>query len=91
MAETKATTKQVQKRSFEGVVVTIAGEKSLTVRVDTKKMHSKYRKQYTSSKKYAVHDAKGIAKVGDVVRFEECRPISKMKRWNIKEVIKTAS
>lgn len=91
MDQTNATTKQVQKRGFEGVVVSIAGDKTLTVRVDTRKMHAKYRKQYTVSKKYAVHDEKNVAKVGDVVAFTECRPMSKRKRWNLQEVIKTAS
>lgn len=90
MAETTGTTKQVQKRSFEGVVVKVAGLKTITVRVDSVKMHSKYRKQYISSKKYAVHDEKNVAKAGDTVRFVECRPLSKRKRWTLKEVLKTA-
>lgn len=80
----------VQKRSFEGVVVKISGAKTISVRVDTTKLHAKYRKQYVTSKKYAVHDEKGVAKVGDEVRFVECRPLSKRKHWTLKEVIKAA-
>jgi len=90
MAETKKAQSTTQKRSFEGTVVSIAGMKTLTVRVDTTKMHQKYRKQYVSSKKYAVHDEKGSAQVGDVVAFVECRPLSKRKRWTIKSIVKKA-
>ena len=80
----------VQKRSFEGAVVKISGAKTISVKVNSVKMHPKYHKQYTISRKFAVHDEKLIAKVGDIVRFVECRPISKAKRWTLKEVIKTA-
>lgn len=90
MKEQTQPTKAVQKRSFEGAVVKVSGAKTISVKVDTVKMHPKYHKQYTTSKKYAVHDEKSMAKVGDMVRFVECRPISKSKRWTLKEVIKNA-
>lgn len=78
--------KKTIKRKFEGEVVSDAREKTISVLVKTAKMHPKYKKQYITSKKYAVHDEKGRAKKGDVVSFIECRPISKTKRWTLLSV-----
>lgn len=75
-----ADTKQ-QKRVFQGTVVSDKMAKTVVVRVDGKKMHPKYKKQYRVSRKFHVHDEKGEYKVGDVVRFVETRPLSKTKRW----------
>lgn len=74
------------KRTFTGEVVSDKMGKTVVVRVDTKKVHPKYGKQYTSSVRYKVHDEKGAAKTGDVVTFEECRPMSKDKRWRLVSV-----
>ncbi len=71
----------VRKRQFEGEVVSVSGIKTISVRVDSMKTHPKYNKQYKHSRKFAVHDEKSIAKVGDVVVIEECRPLSASKRW----------
>lgn len=76
----KTTTNQ---RTLTGTVVSTAMNKTTVVRVDTMKMHSKYQKRYRSSKKYHVHDESGTVKVGDVVSFTECRPISKTKKWRL--------
>ena len=75
--------KKAISRNFEGEVVSSKAEKTITVLVKIKKMHLKYKKQYTVSKKYTVHDEKGLAKEGDVVIFEECRPMSKTKKWRL--------
>lgn len=80
--------KQVQHRKFEGEVVSVKEEKTIHVLVKTTKMHPKYRKQYSVSKKYAVHDEHSRAKLGDVISFVECRPISKTKKWTLVNVIK---
>ncbi len=88
MTATKETTKKAIHRQFEGEVVSASPDKTITVLVKTTKMHSKYRKQYVSSKKYAVHDEKNEATVGDRVRFQECRPLSKTKRWRLVEIVK---
>jgi len=80
--------KTTSKRSLTGVVVTTGMNKTISVLVDTKKLHIKYKKQYKSSRKYHVHDEKEVAKVGDKVKFVECRPISKTKRWRLIEVVK---
>lgn len=70
-------------RRFTGVVVTAPGQKTISVRVEMRREHPKYRKQYTLSRKYAVHDETNQAKVGQVVTFEECRPLSRTKRWRL--------
>ena len=80
--------KKVTRRQFEGVVVSASGQKTLQVLVKTVKMHPKYKKQYTTSRKYPVHYEKTGASVGDTVKFQECRPISKTKRWRLLEVVK---
>ncbi len=88
MKKTTPTNAKVQNhRRFEGVVVSTKEHKTIHVSVDSIKTHPKYQKQYTRSKKYAVHDETGKAHVGDVVLFEECRPLSKTKRWTLVSVV----
>ncbi len=70
-------------RQFTGKVVKTSEDKTIRVEVQVTKMHEKYRKQYTVTKKYAVHDEKSLAKIGDNVVFQECRPLSKSKRWRL--------
>lgn len=92
MSTKSATTqKTVIKREFEGVVESTKEDKTIHVRVSTTKMHPKYQKQYVTSKKYAVHDEKNAATVGDTVRFRECRPYSKTKRWYMIDIVKKAA
>jgi len=71
------------RRYFQGVVVSNAMTKTIVVRVDQLRRHPKYKKYYRVSRKFKVHDEKGQYKPGDIVRFEECRPISKDKRWRV--------
>ena len=79
------TEQTTQKRKFTGTVVSTKMDKTAVVLIETKKMHDKYKKQYASSKKFKVHDENNIAKVGQTVTFEECRPMSKDKRWRLIE------
>jgi small subunit ribosomal protein S17 len=72
-----------QMRTLRGVVVSDKMAKTIVVRVDHVRRHAKYEKQYTVSKKYKVHDEANKHKVGDVVNFVECRPLSKDKRWRV--------
>ena len=81
------TTALVNKRKFEGQVVSVVMTKTIVVRVDSLKFNSKYGKSYKVSSKYHVHDEKGEAKMGDKVVFVESRPISKTKKWRLIEVI----
>ena len=64
--------------------------KTITVLVETHKMHPLYHKRVKSSKKYSVHDETNKAKVGDVVRIVETKPISKTKHFYLKEIVKEA-
>jgi small subunit ribosomal protein S17 len=57
--------------------------KTVVVKVDRVKVHPKYQKRYTVSKRYKAHDEKNEYKVGDKVIIEECRPLSKEKRWRV--------
>jgi len=75
--------KLVKKRSLKGVVISSAMDKTVVVRIDRIKKHSKYHKRFTVSKKYKAHDANNEYRVGDKVIIEETRPISKDKRWRV--------
>ncbi len=78
--QNKTTTKQ---KVFQGVVVSDKMAKTIVVRIDKMKMNAKYGKQFKQSRRFHVHDEKGEHKVGDVVRFVETRPLSRMKRWRV--------
>lgn len=75
--------KSVIKKRFNGIVVSDKMDKTIVVKVDRVKIHSKYKKRYTVSKKYKVHDEKNKFKEGDKATFVECRPLSKDKRWRV--------
>jgi small subunit ribosomal protein S17 len=78
----KAATNIIRKK-FEGTVVSNKNNKTIVVEVKTTKLHPKYHKRFLTSKKYKVHDEKNEYKVGDLVVFIECRPLSKDKRWRV--------
>ncbi len=71
------------RRILQGVVVSDKCEKTLIVKVDRRIMHPVYKKYVTKSKKYAAHDEVNAFKEGQLVRIQECRPISKRKRWEV--------
>ena len=73
--------KNVIKKKFNGIVVSDKMDKTIIVRVDRVKIHRKYKKRYTVSRRYKVHDEKNQFKVDDKITFIECRPLSKDKRW----------
>ena len=75
--------KDIIKRKFNGIVVSDKMDKTIVARVDHVKIHPKYQKRYTASKKYKVHDEKGFYREGDKVIFVECRPLSKDKKWRV--------
>lgn len=83
-----AEAKRVGRRKFTGEVISTAMDKTIVVRAISAKLHPKFKKQYQTSKKFHVHDEKGEASVGERVKFMECRPLSKTKRWRLVEVIK---
>jgi small subunit ribosomal protein S17 len=73
------------KRILTGRVTSDKMDKTVTVLVDRRVMHPLYKKFIRRSKKYAAHDEANLCKVGDAVRIEECRPISKRKTWMVVE------
>ncbi len=75
--------KEVNRRKFSGVVVSAKSDKTIVVEVKTVKVHPKYKKRFTVSSKYKVHDEKNEHREGDKVAFVECRPLSKDKRWRV--------
>jgi small subunit ribosomal protein S17 len=74
----------------QGVVVSAAREKTITVRIDGQTAHPKYKKTVRVSSKLHVHDEHNEAGVGDLVRVIETRPLSKQKRWRLDEIIERA-
>jgi len=73
-----------------GVVVSHAMDKTIVVRVETLKSHPRYKKIIRRSSKLHAHDERNEAKVGDVVRIVETRPLSRTKRWRLAEVLEVA-
>jgi small subunit ribosomal protein S17 len=71
------------KRILEGVVVSNAANKTITVQVERRVRHPLYNKIVRRSKKFAAHDEENRYQVGDKVRIEETRPLSKTKRWTV--------
>jgi small subunit ribosomal protein S17 len=73
------------KRMLEGVVVSDKQDKTVVVRVERRFTHPVLKKTVRRSKKYYAHDEKNEFSVGDVVRIEERRPLSRLKRWEVIE------
>jgi len=88
MAETE--TKRAARKERIGVVVGAAMQKTITVRVERKTRHPLYGKVMRQVKKFYAHDEDSKAKVGDRVLIVETRPLSKLKRWRLVEIIETA-
>ena len=74
----------------QGTVVSAASDKTIVVRVEIAKLHPMYKKVIKRSTKLHAHDEANEAKVGDVVRIVETRPLSKMKRWRLQEIVEAA-
>jgi len=75
------------KRILVGTVVSDAMDKTVTVRVTRRFKHPLYKKVVTARKKYLAHDEENSFHEGDIVRIQECAPISKRKTWFVKEKI----
>jgi small subunit ribosomal protein S17 len=71
------------KRILQGLVVSNSCEKSIVVLVTKRVMHPLYKKFIKRSNKFMAHDPNNIFKVGDKVRIQECRPLSKRKTWQV--------
>lgn len=75
-------------RKYKGIVVSDKMEKTIVVRVERKMKHPKYGKIIKSHKKYHVHDEKNEFAIGDEVLFQESKPYSKTKKWQVIEKVK---
>jgi small subunit ribosomal protein S17 len=73
------------KRILQGVVISDKNTKTVVVNVERRFTHPVMKKTVRRSKKYHAHDEKGEFKAGDVVRIRECKPLSKLKRWEVVE------
>lgn len=71
------------KRILQGVVVSDANDKTIVVSVERRYTHPLFKKTVRSNKRYHAHDEANSCKTGDKVRIQECRPISKNKRWTV--------
>jgi small subunit ribosomal protein S17 len=71
------------RRIMQGVVVSDKMDKTIVVKIERKIKHPLYKKYIRRTKKYAAHDEANAAKIGDIVRIRECRPLSKRKHWEV--------
>ena len=74
------------KRTLQGVVVKNAMNKSIVVETSRRVQHPKYKKYINKRARYSAHDESNVCQIGDQVVLEESRPLSKTKRWRVKEV-----
>ena len=88
MAETQ--TANVRKNEKVGHVVSTKMAKTIVVEVIRRVPHPIYKRIVTKKKKFYAHDEEGVAKMGDVVRIVEHRPVSKLKRWALDDVVRRA-
>ncbi len=88
-----ATTETVPARRNEkvGNVVSTKMNKTIVIEIEMRKAHPKYKRVMKSNKKFYAHDEQNSARVGDVVRIRETRPLSKLKRWTLEEIIRRSS
>ena len=81
---------QGRRKEVVGEVVSSRMQKTIVVKVTRKKAHPFYKRVVARNKKFYAHDEKNEAHVGDVVRIEETRPLSKLKRWKLKDIVRKA-
>jgi small subunit ribosomal protein S17 len=75
------------KKELDGKVISNKMDKTVVVAVENRHPHPKYEKQIVETRKFKAHDADNKCQVGDRVRIQECRPLSREKRWLVTEVI----
>src|SRR5579864_7709165 len=93
MAETATQVQKTDSHRKEkiGYVVSTKMAKTIVVEVDMQRAHPKYKRVIAKSKKFYAHDEQNTARTGDVVRIVETRPLSKLKRWRLTDVIRRAA
>jgi small subunit ribosomal protein S17 len=91
MANTGTATEKKSRRSTKiGEVVSTKMNKTIVIEVSMRKSHALYRRVISKSRKFYAHDENNTARVGDFVEIEETRPVSKLKRWRLKNVLQKA-
>ncbi|RCW53947.1 MULTISPECIES: 30S ribosomal protein S17 [Halanaerobium] len=78
------------RKERKGVVVSDKRDKTITVAVERRTQHPKYKRVVKKTKKYTAHDEENVCNEGDTVRIMETRPLSKTKRWRLVEIIEKA-
>ena len=86
MAEETRNSRKVR----QGIVVSDVNDKTIVVQIKERKAHPIYKKMMTTTKKFHAHDENNEAHVGDTVRIMETRPLSKMKRWRLLDIVEKA-
>lgn len=81
------TTERGQRKQREGRVISNKMAKTIVVQVDRRFPHPRFRKVVTAHSKFYAHDEKNEARVGDLVRIQETRPLSRTKRWRLVSVV----
>jgi small subunit ribosomal protein S17 len=87
MTAESTTERRVNRKTRVGTVVSDKNDKTIVVEIERAAQHRIYHKVIRLTKKYHVHDEHNQATLGDLVRIEECRPISKLKRWQLVAVL----
>jgi small subunit ribosomal protein S17 len=88
--QTPATT-GARRNEKVGNVVSTKMQKTIVVEVEMRKAHAKYKRIVRSTKKFYAHDEQSSARLGDVVRIRETRPLSKLKRWALEEIVRRST
>ena len=86
-----AATTGARRNEKVGQVVSTKMEKTIVVAVEMRKAHAKYKRIVRSTKKFYAHDEQSSARLGDVVRIRETRPLSKLKRWSLEEIVRRST
>ncbi len=86
-----ATARESRRKEKVGAVVSTKMAKTIVVKVEMAKAHPKYKRVMRTSKKFYAHDEQNSARVGDIVRIRETRPLSKLKRWQLEEIVRRSA
>ena len=90
-APLSTTPRVVRRQQKVGRVVSNKMDKTIVVNVESLKKHRIYKRTYKQTKHFHAHDEENTCQVGDMVRIEECRPLSKLKHWRLVEIVKRGS
>ena len=90
-AQTAPSAPAARRNEKVGQVVSTKMQKTIVVAVEMRKAHAKYKKIMRTTKKFYAHDEQSSARMGDVVRIRETRPLSKLKRWSLEEIVRRSA